>query len=391
MHNRRMLRIRLKVPSYCFVEQRLCVDDRKNSTMKKLIIIFMLGLMAVSCGVISPQTFPQNQNFPLVNVVEIPSKDKIEKVAISDTWLAIQTQNNLTGLDIVTQKQLWSIPFSGDVTSKFSIVNDNLVAASNYQIVVVNKLGQKKVIDLGAIVVIDELISVNGNFLYIIRDQDWNLAVYDISKNLLLWKTAVGRGITDVFLDPVNGVVYVVTTESVRAFDNSSGTLLWQQERGAWHSVLNNGVLYLCEQTAQNYSYKLSAINVKNQQEIWSKTLSGDIGDIHSLSVINEMLTVGTIEGLIAIDKLNGNQIWQTAKDDIFYMSPIEFNGIIYAKGSSRKVYAISPNDGKILGYIQMEADTAFQSKYESLAGVFSLKDGVAFSTNASVFLFKTK
>ena len=43
---------------------------------------------------------------------------------------------------------------------------------------------------------------------------NWDLTVYDISKNALLWKIPVGRGITNVHLDSSTGIVYVVTTES---------------------------------------------------------------------------------------------------------------------------------------------------------------------------------
>jgi len=73
--------------------------------MQKIIIAFMVGLMGISCSVTSPQTFPQNQNFPLVNVAEIPLKDKIEKVAISDTWLVIQSQNNIIGFDLYNKRK----------------------------------------------------------------------------------------------------------------------------------------------------------------------------------------------------------------------------------------------------------------------------------------------
>jgi len=350
----------------------------------------MLGLIVVACGITPSQTLPQNQNFPLIGVAEIPSNDKVKKLSVSDTWLVIQDQNNLVGFDLITQKQLWSVPFHSDIDSRFSIVNDNLVAASDTQIIVINKSGQKKIV---VTVNIMQLISVDENFLYVMQGANWDLAVYDISKNALLWKIPIGRGITNVNLDSSTGVVYVVTTESVSAFDNISGKLLWQQESGAWHSTLNSGILYLCKPIGQSNSYKLSAINVENQQEIWSKTFSGNIVYTYGLIVIDPMLIISTIGGLIAIDTQNGNQIWQTAKDDVFYTSPIEFSGTIYAKGLSRKIYAISPDDGKILGYIQMETDEIFlpTPTDEALAGVFLLKDGIAFNTNAAVFLFKAK
>ena len=359
--------------------------------MKKIIIICLLGLIAVACSVTSPQVFPQNQNFPLIRIAEITSSDKIIKVAVSDTWLVIQSQKNLTGFDLATQKQLWNTPFQSKVDSRFAIVNDNLVAASGEGIIVVDKLGQKKVVNLGVNVNIDQLISINENFLYVMQDASWNLAVYDLSKNDMLWKIPVGRGITDVFPDSSTGIVYVVTTKSVSAFDNLSGTLLWQREGGAWHSVLDGGILYLCEPVGQSYSYKLSAINIEDLQEIWNKTFSGDVGDTQSLGVISQMLIVSTVSGLIAIDSQSGNQIWQTAKDDGFYTPPVEFQGTIYAKGLSRKIYAISPDDGKILGYVQMETDRAFRSTYETNAGVFLLKDGIAFNTNTAVFLFNAR
>ena len=356
--------------------------------MKKITIIFILGLIVVACSITPSQILPQNQNFPLIGVSEIPSNDKVKKLAVSDTWLAIQDQNNLVGFDLTTQKQLWSVPFNSDIDSSFSIVNDNLVAASGTQIVVINKSGQKNVV---VTVNIMHLISIDQNFLYVMQGANWDLAVYDISKNALLWKIPVGRGVTNVHLDTLTGIVYVVTTESISAFDNISGKLLWQQESGAWHSTLHNDILYLCKPISQSNSYKLSAINVENQQETWSKTFSGDIVYTYGLTVIDQILVISTTGGLIAIDTQNGSQIWQAVKDDVFYTSPVKFNEIIYTKGLSRKIYAISPDDGKILGYVQMETDRALRPTYEALAGVFLLKDGIAFNTNTAVFLFKAK
>jgi outer membrane protein assembly factor BamB len=152
---------------------------------------------------------------------------------------------------------------------------------------------------------------------------------------------------------------------------------------------LEGDTLYLCDDSLRSGQCTVSAINVKNKEEKWKTTIPASY--IYKMSVIDDLLLLSTRDGLVAVDKHTGNVIWQTASNDIFYTVPVGFHNVIYIKGSSRKVYAILPNDGKIIGYIQMEVNRPFRPKHETLAGVYSLEDGIVFNTRASIYIFKIR
>jgi len=331
-------------------------------------------------------------NFPLRQSVEVQVDHNIEKMAISDTWVAIAIPSKLTAINLMGNTVIWTLNgFLLDKDSDMQIVDNMLIATTYNEILVIGEAGDRQSINLrpdtGDVV---QLVAVYKNYLYAIRGVNWDLEVYDIAKNTYLWGTWVGRGQTDVFYDSQTGVVYVITPQSVNAFENSSGKLLWQQQTTVKHSSFDSGILYLCEETDSAKTFGCVALNVSDQKELWKKEFTLGAGEeIYQLSVIQNMLVATTRYGYFAINKSNGEQIWHTGADDIFYNKPVEFNNILYAKGSSGKIYAFSLVDGSVIGYKLLEKNPTFQSKYDASQRVFKLSDGIAVTANKTIRIFK--
>lgn len=360
--------------------------------MRKIyVLLACIILTTTSCGI----SVNENEiNFPLRQSVVIQVDYDIEKMALSDTWVAVAAPSKLTTMDITTNTVIWTFDnFLLDKDSNLQIVDTVLIAATYNEILVVDKAGDKQSVNLKpSREEVVQLVAVYENYLYVIRGANWNLEVYDIAKNTYSWETWVGRGQTDVFYDSQTGVVYVITPRSITAFENSSGELLWQQQANIKHSSFDSGILYLCEEINNNKAYTFIALDVNNKKELWKKELSLGAGEeIYQLSAIQNMVIVTTRYGYFALDKNDGDQIWQTDLNDIFYNEPVEFNGVLYAKGSSGKLYAISTDDGSVIGYKLIEKNPKFQSRYDASQRVFRLDDGIAVNTDKAILIFRQK
>lgn len=360
--------------------------------MKRIALALLILSLISACMIYETPSLDES-TFPLKQFLTLPIEGDIQEIAVSDTWIAIHTLDKIIAIDIDTQKTLWSRNFSVITYGEGFLMNgDTLVAASLDQIVLMGKLGEEKVINLdpggGSIT---KLVAVYPNYLYVIRDPKWTLEAYDISKNILLWKTIVGRGGADeVFYGSPNNIAYV-SGGPVRAFDNSTGALLWEQKGNVWRSAFDAGVLYIFEEMNGDDNYRFAAIDVENQKELWEKDIIiPSSSSVYKLTIIDDLLIASTND-LIAMDKYTGQQVWKTGVGYTFYTSPVEFNGIIYAKaGSNRAVYAISPSDGSVTGYARLENVSLFDGE-NITDSVYKLEDGIAINTKNAVVIYKKK
>lgn len=363
--------------------------------MKKIRTVILLFLLTTSSCYNYSENKKQEGEFPLVESLTINVNESIQQLAISDDWAVVETPGKLTAIDITTQDTLWTLDdFSPDVDSQFGITEDIFTTVSYERILIVDRTGERKTVDLdpngGDII---QLISTYPDYLYIIRGHSWNLEVYDISNNILLWETGVGRGQTNAFYDSQSGIAYIVTPRTIKAFENSNGKLLWERKTNVRQSFYDNGLLYLVEQSDNQGNFKFVAVDGGDGHEFWSKgyPLGKDI-EICQLSLVQNMLVATTRFYYLAIDKNNGNQLWQSQEiDDIFYHSLIEYDKVLYARGSSGKLYAISIADGAFIGTVFLEENPRFQSRYESSKKVFKLIDGIAISTTEKIIVWKSK
>lgn len=359
------------------------------------LILIILGLSTVLSSCNPPKAqFPIESNFPLEQVFSVSVDEDIERVAVSDTWIAIQTVEKITAIDSTSLEVIWSIPFLAGSTddSKFQITNNYLIVAANDQIVMIDKDGQQKQLNLnldgGAIW---RLVATYPDYLYVLRGSDWTLEAYDTNQNKFLWKTIVGRGGADVFYDSVKDTAYVLTRDhSVRAFENSTGVVLWETKKSVLLSVFDADVLYLCETRDGDGVYRFSALDVATQNIIWTLDIE-QIKKVYKVTLVDNLLIASTRDGLIAIDKSEANIAWHALESEIFFTPPIVLNNVLIAKGASRKVYALSPSTGAVIGFVQLEDSNNIEPSYAARGEVHQVNGGLVFNTKTALFIYKFK
>lgn len=210
--------------------------------MNKKLLVFLgfICLFANSCRVFPSEISPRASEFPLVltDSIEI---EKIQRIALSDEWVAVQTPGEITAIDMKTKNTLWKLQSTvPDIDSEFEIIDNNLIFASQNEIVILTKSGERIPLALysGRHQLI-QLIAIYHNYIYVIRGGDWILEVYDISGNTMLWEKWVGRGNTNVFYTDRGNVGIVVTPGNIAAINNSTGELIWEYEREILQSTIN--------------------------------------------------------------------------------------------------------------------------------------------------------
>lgn len=363
--------------------------------MKKLKILFvLLSVVLFSCSLALEKNILIESNFPLRQSYIFSVDEVVQKVAVTDTWFAIYTPGKLTGVEIETQATLWSLDSSvrADTESEFQIIDDTLIAASTNQVFLVNKSGQKLEINLEPKEEdIIRLIALYPNYLYVIRGPNWRLEVYDFHRNVKLWSMLVGRGGADVFYDDSQNIAYVTTRDNFfHALNNTTGEVVWKQDRSSLHSAFEKEILYAVAIGSDKDTFRFSAFDVNSQKELWENEIPS-IAQIYELTIIDKFLIASGSEGLIAIDKSNGNVIWRTPTGEKFYTRPIEFDGVIYAKGASHTVYAISPRNGDFVGFVRLEAGGDIQPMHEIFSGVYKFNDGILFNTRNAIVVYRTR
>jgi outer membrane protein assembly factor BamB len=68
---------------------------------------------------------------------------------------------------------------------------------------------------------------------------------------------------------------------------------------------------------------------------------------------------------------------------------PVDYDGVIYDRGTSRTVYAISPDDGNFVGYVTLESSEAVEPMYKLISGVQRIRKGIVFNTSHDVWIYE--
>ncbi|MBV6451186.1 MAG: Outer membrane protein assembly factor BamB [Anaerolineales bacterium] len=358
----------------------------------KRIIFVLLSLIAISsCGSKKTLATPLELNFPLRQSAIWPFDEEVRRLAVSDTWFAVQLFGKIVAVDIDTRNVLWYRNFAADIYSEFQILNDVLVVASENQIITIDRGGNEKEIRLEATadeINIVKLVSVTENYLYVIRGSKWTLEAYDIPKSILLWRTIVGRGGgDDVFYEPQSDIAYI-SGGPIQAIDNRSGSLLWKQDGNVLNSIYLGGVLYVYEQIDSEGNSRFAAFDVGSLKWIWNKHIALDpSASVNRLGIIDDLL-VASAGNLIALDKISGEKIWSVDVGESFYASPVKYADTLYARAGDN-LYAISPVDGKVLGFVRLENSNLFTA--ETFGDIYTIEDGILFSNSNFVFMYKPK
>jgi hypothetical protein len=367
----------------------------KVRELSKYIFTFVLVALTLSCVGTSSGFTPEEVYFPLSKSDSISSTSKIRKLATTDSIVVFENLEKLQAIEINTHEDVWTVDdFQIDLDSEILFDGDVAVVKSRDKLLMVDAQGVKTFINLnnkrqGNI----RLVAVAGNCIYIIRGSGWELEVYDISTNNMIWDVWTGRGTTQVFYEPVSNIAYVTNPQSVRAFDNYSGKLLWENEMSVNQSAYANGVLYLADTEMNSKKYSIAAIDVGSQKLVWKKEYPADSEVyIYGLSIFGDIMIMSTRYGNFAFDISNGDSKWQFTNGDIFYTKPVLFENYLYTNGASRKVYAISIENGNIQGYVRLESDSFWPTpSYDAKSGVYLLPNGIAFKTEENIVFYSPK
>jgi outer membrane protein assembly factor BamB len=345
-------------------------------------------------------------NFPLKQVATISIDDVIEDIAVGDTWIAIRTYHTITAIDIDTFEKLWDIDKQVSTFGEgFQIVNDILVAASKEQIFLIDRQGQQRDFNLKprkAQINVIRLAAIYPGYLYVFRGDSWILEAYDISNDVLLWE--IYRGRPAIIYDATTKIAYAIRHDLISAVDNQSGKVLWQQRRqekrilpssftlGVLGATLDANVLYVYERTKDRDYYRITAIDVKTQKELWIKDFTFSVNrSLTHFAVIDDLLLANGGKGMIALNKFNGEQVWETSElGEGLVTRPFKVDDVIYAMGvASSTVFAISSYDGSLIGTVNLESDSAFG--VDPSKNLYYLNDGIVFNMRDTVVIYKTK
>lgn len=355
-----------------------------------LVILGFLWLFTNSCRVFASENHPDVGEFPLV-LTDSMEIEKVQRIAFSDEWIAVQTPGEITAIDLKTKNVLWKIQsLAPDIDSEFEIVDDNLIFASQDEVFILAKNGERIPLTLNPNQdQLIRLIAVYHSYIYVIRGGDWTLEVYDFAKNSMLWQRWVGRGNTSVFYEGQKNVGFVVTPRGIGAFNNSTGELIWEHKREILHSTINSDTLYLLEQ--ENDVYKISAIDINTQHEKWKKPVSFDANEkIYQMTVLDNLLVLSTRKGVLALEMNSGEVVWQSITGDIFYTKPVLISDFIYARGASNVIYAIASTNGKVKGSLDLSKDSA-PPAYKNLTPIYKTSDGIALNTYTKIIILGTR
>lgn len=361
--------------------------------MNKILSVLLVLSFIFSCFLYSTPPLGET-NFPLKQVTEIPISGVIKKIAIGNTWIAIQTYDAVTALDLDTFEKLWTLNIQvSRFGSGFLMDEDMLVTASEEQIILLDKQGNQREIDVDDDVkTIIRILDVNSGYIYIVGGPKWTLEAYDYSQNTMLWKKRVGRGIIDVSYDATNKFAHVTMDDAVYVNDNLTGKTLQKIPR-QYGEHLIDGVLYTfpnIDRSDTETHYEINAVDIKTQKTLWHNSFV-----LPANNYVGGLLIVGNLlifsgDGMVALDKSNGQQSWKIDGDTFgeeLDIPPVELGNIIFAIGyASDTVFAISADDGSIIGTANLESDGPFGNSYGE---VFRLEDSILFNTSNSVVIYK--
>jgi outer membrane protein assembly factor BamB len=331
--------------------------------------------------------------FPLARSAAVYVENPIRGIAVAETWMAVDTLEHIEGLDLESQKELWSLALATPrFAGSFLTLGDTLIVASPEQVLLLDRSGGRQVLNMATHKPsIIRLVAAYPGYLYLIQGPKWTLEAYSLAENRLLWQVVVGRGGADeVFYDPSNNIVYV-TGGSVQALDNTSGTVLWKQSRNTLVATFEGGILYAYERLNGASQYQVTALDVADQSEVWTRGFySGDSEGVNAVKVVGDMLLLCGRD-LIALDKGGGKERWTVSVGETFYTCPVQFHGTLYEmNGTSQTVFAVSPQDGAVIGHVRLEEQTVLQGA-DADAAVHVLRNGILFNTRHTIAIYRDR
>ena len=362
--------------------------------MKQRLLMFLLFIIPlISCTPQQKSLEIKSENFPLTQRWSFPLKGRIYKLAVSDDWIAVGQSNGITAINAVTGAYLWNLEFPVDTDSLLPFFDGKLVVASSSQMKIIDKSGQEiSIINFQASNERPQIIAAYSNYVFVRMTPSWKLQIYDLQAGALAWEIPIGRGGLSISFDEVTNIVYLTTTRFISSHDISSGNMIWKIDKNTITGVLDAGVLYYAYESSENDSkLHISAIDVQSLDLIWDAHIPTNARTaIYNLTVFTNILTVSTDFGLLALDKKDGRELWQSKTSEFFYGKPVLMNDVIYVRGTTTSViYAISPTDGRYLGYLNLGNSSVLSTSQSEYDIIYKTDQSLIFPFENTVYAYQ--
>jgi hypothetical protein len=358
---------------------------------KKLIpIIMTIFLLVMSCSVFESDTSITSSNFPLKERWSSKFDGTVYKLGVADDWIVVGQSKSITAINTESGKAMWTMDITLDTDSLLLISDDSLIAASSSQLFVINKAGEKvHTINLRPSQS-TEVVAMYEDFIFVFRRAGGVLEAYSIQNETLAWKVTTHRGGVSVNFEPSTNTVFITSSISVSANNLADGSEIWKIQTVARTGVLDSDVLFYYWEAPRITSH-ISAINAGNSIQIWDIETPYNLQDsVFDLSIFDNKLIETTDLGVAAIDKKDGNKLWQLKLTDFVYSKPMFISNVIYTRGiTASKIYAISIDNGRYLGSLNLGDPPLLSFSHRDYDLVYKSGEFLIFPYNDTVYAYQ--
>ena len=359
---------------------------------QKASFLFLISFVFImSCNLLQPRQTVRAEKFPLAESWSFVSDVPIYSLAVLDDWIAVSQKNGVTALDPETGQSLWKLDFTLNKGSSLFVSEGYLIAAEKNQIDVIDKTGKLvSKVDLALAKESERIEAVYSDYIFVRRFPSWNLEVYNMWTGQMVWNLEVLRANVSVSYDPSTGIVYITTTSFICAREIATGNEVWRIDKVTRTGILDAGTLYYYQELTA-FTGVISAIDAQNPDNTWNAEILIKNSDTYNMMIFDDTLIASTDSGLIALNKKDGRELWKSETNESFYGKPILINNVLYARGtSSRIIYAISPENGRYLGFLHLGnpsmGSITFYKEYDI---VYKFGDLLIFPFEKTVYAFQ--
>jgi outer membrane protein assembly factor BamB len=272
------------------------------------------------------------------------SGNTIDDLSISEdgTMVLVRTRNAIYALDKV----------SGNVIWKYDIFPQAYVSpavSKGSKIFVADKKSLSALDPKNGLVIWNQSLSEpDGRIVDVSTDMilvnlvGYYVQAFDTETGSLLWKTGVGRGYVQAYID--DDLVYI-PDHGIKAVNAESGKTIWSEGiNNISYSNFSDAIIYY------QSGNQIVAYDVKNRTRLWSL----DLKLAGSVDLITEkgFLIVTDKSNLYVFDKINGQIKWRVTIDFPQNPSIIE-NQIYVLEGSKRIIRVFDLDTGQGAGSLR--------------------------------------
>jgi outer membrane protein assembly factor BamB len=362
------------------------------SQITRVLVLFLFAVSINSCG--RPESIHlENKDFPLSEFWAHKFPDSILHVALSSDLIVVSRIGQLSALDAKSGAVLWEKSIRSDLDSLPLFSGENLIVTDLSRIITLDRFGNEiNSFDFDAPDQDAELLAVHSGYAFLRRIPAYTLEVYDLAREGIAWKVAIGRGRLNIGFIENKDTAVIASSTFIIAQDIANGQTLWRLDDNAQAMTLDNArVYYFPRVLVGEKGANVSAVGIAQGNLVWDANNTFYSGTTpNTMRVFNKILVLGTDHGLIAVDINAGKETWRSMTDEFVYAQPVLIDGTLYVRGAyTHSIFAISPNDGHQLGYLivnQVGVPGLIHVESENL---FAAGDMLVFTSQSTIFAYR--